>query len=123
MKSYKARCSQCGKIMRRTTRTDLLSALRKHLWGKHRSWMVSRIKAGKKKAEATNPSIQDLIQAVEKGSARAVHAIVKLYSEKRYQQVKVVMDAVSVLLPLKARLAWEGAEVAHDIYKRIVKRG
>jgi len=30
--------------------------------------MVARIKAGKKNADANNPSIQDLIQAVQKGS-------------------------------------------------------
>jgi len=119
MKLYKAKCSQCGKTFRRQTKSDLLSALRKHLWREHRQWMINRIKAGRKNAEANNPSVQDLMQAIEKGSSRAAHQVAKMMTEGRYQQVKVVMDAVSPLLPLKARLAWEGVEAVHDVYKRI----
>ena len=85
--------------------------------------MVARIKAGKKNADANNPSIQDLIQAVQKGSIRAGQTVARQMTEGRYQQVKKVMDAVSPLLPLKAQLAWEGVEAAHDIYARIKKRG
>ncbi len=123
MKLYKAKCSQCGRVFRRRSRTELLSALRKHLWKEHRAWMIARIKAGKRNAEATNPSIQDLMQAIQKGSARAGIAVAKLMTEARYQQVKKVMDAVSPMLPLKAQLAWEGTEAAHDIYKKIRKGG
>lgn len=122
MKLYKAKCSQCGRVLRRRSRTELLSALRKHLWKEHRNWMIARLKAGKRTAEATNPSVQDLIQAIQKGSARAGIAVARLMTEARYQQVKKVMDAVSPMLPLKAQLAWEGTEAAHDIYKK-VKRG
>ncbi|MBA7709094.1 hypothetical protein ES703_118004 [subsurface metagenome] len=85
--------------------------------------MIGRIKAGKAKAEAGNPSIQDLIQGIRKGSTRAGVAVAKSMSGRRYQQVKAVMDAVSPLLPLKAQLAWEGVEAAHDIYTKITKRG
>jgi len=122
MKLYKAKCGQCGRVFRRRTRTELLSALRKHLWKAHREWMIARIKAGKRAAESDNPSIQDLIQAIQKGSARAGIAVARLMTEARYQQVKKVMDAVTPMLPLKAQLSWEGVEAAHDIYKK-VKRG
>lgn len=121
-KWYKAVCSQCGATFKRRTRTELLSALRKHLWSKHRSWMITRIKAGKRESASRNPSFQDLVQALEKGSARAATAVAKQMSESRYQNVKKAMDSVAPMLPLKARLAWEGVEAAHDIYKRF-KRG
>ena len=122
MKLYKARCKQCGQTFRRRTRTELLSAMRKHLWKEHRSWMIARIKAGRKEAERDNPSVQDLIQAIQKGSARAGQAVAKQMTEGRYSQVKKVMDAVSPLLPLKAQLAWEGVEAAHDIYRKVTRR-
>jgi len=84
--------------------------------------MITRIKAGKHAAVAGNPSIQDLIQAIEKGSARAAHVVVSRFTKSRYRQVKEVMDAISPLLPLKARIAWEAVEAGHDIYGKI-KRG
>lgn len=118
MKTYKAKCGQCGKVLRRRTQTELLLAMRKHLWGKHRAWMITRIKAGRRASEFDNPSIQDLMQAVSKGSTRAGLAVARLMKERRYQQVKKVMDVVQPMLPLKAQLAWEGIEAAHDIYKK-----
>jgi len=121
MKLYKAKCSQCGATFRRKTRSELLSALRKHLWQKHRAWMIARIRAGKREAELNNPSIQDLIQGIRKGSTRAGIAVSKQMTEGRYQQIKKVMDAVSPLLPTQAKLAWEGVEAAHDIYKKFKK--
>ena len=84
--------------------------------------MTARIKAGRRNAEFDNPSIQDLMQAVSKGSARAGIAVAKLMTEQRYQQVKKVMDAVQPMLPLKGQLAWEGIEAAHDIYKKAKRR-
>ncbi|MBA7712382.1 hypothetical protein ES703_121356 [subsurface metagenome] len=81
--------------------------------------MIARIKAGRKEAEAGNPSVQDLVQAIQKGSARAGLAVAKQMTESRFRQVKTVMDAISPLLPLKAALAWEGVEAAHDIYRRM----
>ena len=120
-KLYRAKCSRCGREFRRKTRRELLAAMRRHLWKEHRDWMIARIKAGKARAEHDNPSIQDLIQAVQKGSTRAAAMVAKQMTEPRYQQVKKVMDAVQPVLPLKAQLAWEGVEAAHDIYKKIKK--
>lgn len=117
-----AQCSQCGRRFKRKTQTELLNAMRTHLWKEHRAWMKARIKAGKVNAERDNPSVQDLIQAVQKGSSRAAQSVGKAMSETRYQQVKKVMDAVQPVLPLKAQLAWEGVEAAHDIYGKIRKK-
>ncbi|MBA7545811.1 hypothetical protein ES705_38189 [subsurface metagenome] len=84
--------------------------------------MTARIKAGRRNSDLNNPSIQDLMQAVSKGSTRAGIAVAKLMTEQRYQAVKKVMDAVQSMLPLKAQLAWEGVEAAHDIYKKVKRR-
>jgi hypothetical protein len=46
---YHAKCSQCGLGFRSNLRSDLLRRLRKHLWSKHRAWMIGRIKAGLRK--------------------------------------------------------------------------
>lgn len=62
------------------------------------------------------------MQAVQKGSARAGIAVARVMTEARYQNVKKVMDAVQPVLPLKAQLAWEGIEAAHDVYKKIKGR-
>lgn len=85
--------------------------------------MLGRIKAGQRRAAESNPSIQDLVQAIQKGSVRAGQAVARQMTEARYQQVKKVMDAVSVMLPLKGQLAWEGVEAAHDIYRKVTKKG
>lgn len=61
MKFYKAKCSQCGRGFRRSTRSDLLSALRKHLWSKHRAWMISRIKQGVAQRSKVNPTAQSIL--------------------------------------------------------------
>ena len=59
MKLFKAKCSQCGRVFRRRTRTDLLNAIRKHMWKLHADWMRRRIKRGvlkKRKADALSPA-------------------------------------------------------------------
>ena len=84
--------------------------------------MIARIKAGKRSVELNNPSVQDLMQAVGKGSTRAGIAVARQMTEQRYQSVKKVMDSVQPMLPLKAQLAWEGVEAAHDIYKKAKRR-
>lgn len=121
MKMLTAKCSQCPRRFRAKTKSELLERLRDHIWAQHRSWMLSRIKAGQKRAELDNPSIQDMVQAIQKGSSRAAIAVAQNMTEGRYQQVKRVMDAVSPVLPLKAQLAWEGVEAAHDLYHKFKK--
>jgi len=63
-----------------------------------------------------------LAQALERGSARGAAAVARLMTEARYQQVKRVMDAVSLMLPVKAKIAWEAVEVGHDIYQKLRRK-
>ena len=62
---YKAKCSQCGRGFFANTRAELLAKLRKHLWLRHREWMIGRIKKGQKKAKkvAGNPRIIGMLEA------------------------------------------------------------
>jgi len=124
-KWYNAKCSQCGRGFRSQSRSDLLSKIRKHIWKEHRAWITARIKAGQRNSSAGNPSIQDLVQGIQKGSARAGLAVARQMTEGRYQQTKRVMDVVSPMLPLKAQIAWEAVEAGHDIYRKLkgVKSG
>jgi len=84
--------------------------------------MIARMKAGQKNAQDNNPSVQDLIQGVKKGSTRAALSVARNMTESRYQQVKKVMDAVAPILPLKGQLAWEGVEAAHDVLGKFRKK-
>lgn len=52
---YWLKCSRCGKRFSGLTRTEALDKIRKHMWKYHRDWMVSRIKAGQRKAKKQNP--------------------------------------------------------------------
>lgn len=121
-KWYRAKCSQCGVGFRSETRSGILEKLRKHIWKNHRAWMIARMKAGQKNAQDNNPSVQDLIQGVKKGSTRAALSVARNMTESRYQQVKKVMDAVAPILPLKGQLAWEGVEAAHDVLGKFRKK-
>lgn len=51
-KTLKATCSQCGKTYRRSTKGELLNALRKHMWKQHPDYMRKRIKRGMRKHNA-----------------------------------------------------------------------
>lgn len=122
MPIYKATMKVDGKVIRAKSQAELLSKMRKYLWKYHRPYMMARIKAGRAASERDNPTVQDIVQAVQKGSARGAVAVARLMTESRYQQVKKVMDAVAPVLPLKAQLAWEGVEAAHDLVGKFKKR-
>ena len=115
MPLYKATCSQCGKVFKARTRTALLSKVRKHLWKEHRNWMIRRIKQGKSRSKS-NPSTQDFIEALRTAPRRAVD-IYKTYTERQYQHIKVVMDAVEPFLPPEIASSWKVIEAIHDGYK------
>lgn len=61
MKLRIGQCSHCKTKFRRKTARELLSAIGKHMWSKHREWMVSRIKAGQKRVDKPNPTAQQII--------------------------------------------------------------
>lgn len=95
-----------------SARTNFLKAMRKHQWGSHRNTMISRIKAGKRRAEE-NPSVQDLVSALQSGP-RAALKVYKQMTDRQYQRMKNVMDALEPLLPLEVQIAWKTLEAIHD---------
>jgi len=114
----KGTCSICGEVIRsrRSTKAsakaNFLKGMRKHQWKKHRNTMISRIKAGKAKAKL-NPSVQDMVSALKEGPRSALK-IYSQWTERQYQHMKSVMDAIEELLPLEVQLAWTAIEAFHD---------
>lgn len=74
--------------------------------------MISRIKAGKAKA-AENPSYQDLVTALREGP-RAALKVYGDFTERQYQHIKGMMDALETILPLEIVIAWKAIEAFHD---------
>ncbi len=113
MKLYLAKCSQCGQKFRRKTRTELLSAIRKHIWKFHRAWMIKRIKAGRKE---DNPGLIAILSAVLLG-IEAVTAILRLAKKKRVEDVHSVVTVLTPVLPKNVVTVWTAGYQAHKIYK------
>jgi len=74
--------------------------------------MVRRIKAGKAEAEE-NPSYQDLVSALQEGP-RAALKIYVTYTERQYQRIKGLMDALEGVLPIEVVTSWKAIEALHD---------
>jgi len=114
----KAKCSMCGLEIRSrrsskgSAQANLLKAVRKHCWKYHRATMIRKIKAGKAKS-ADNPSAQDFIKALSDGP-RAALAIYNQYTERQYQHMKKVMDAIEPVLPPVVQASWQAIEAFHD---------
>jgi len=109
---YTAHCSQCSYVARARTRTAMLNKIRKHLWKKHRTWMISRIKAGKRKSK-DNPTVQDFISALSDAPGRAFK-IYKTLQKRDFTIAKQVMDALETSLPIEIRISWKAIEAIHD---------
>ena len=86
--------------------------MRKHQWKKHRNTMISRIKAGKRRAQE-NPSYQDIVSALQEGPKSALKAYGDM-TERQYQHMKDLMDALEPILPLEIQIAWRTIEAFHD---------
>lgn len=114
----KGKCSICGEEIRshrsskNSAKANFLKAMRRHQWGRHRNTMISRIQAGKLKA-AQNPSIQDMVSALQEGPRSALK-IYRSWTERQYQHMKKVMDALEPVLPLEVNIAWKTLEAMHD---------
>lgn len=114
----KGKCSICGETIRshrsekNSAKANFLKAMRKHQWKKHRTTMISRIKAGKAKARE-NPSYQDMVSALREGP-RAALKVYRSWTERQYQHMKVVMDALEPVLPLELKISWKTLEAIHD---------
>ena len=118
----KGKCSICGEEIRshrshlNSARANFLKAMRKHQWKKHRNTMIRRIKAGKAKA-LENPSIQDMVVALKEGPRGALD-IYQSWTERQYQYMKNMMDALEPYLPIEIQASWKAIEVFHDELKK-----
>ena len=77
--------------------------------------MISRIKRGKAR-NSGNPSAQDFIKALSEGP-RAALDIYTRYTERQYQHMKEVMDAIEPVLPPVIVASWAAIEAYHDLRK------
>lgn len=109
---YRGTCKICREDFAARSPSALLSKMSVHRWKKHENWMIRKIKAGKA-ASKENPSYQDLVTALQEGP-RAALKIYATYTERQYQVVKALMDALEPLLPLEVRTSWKAIEALHD---------
>ncbi|MBA7550021.1 hypothetical protein ES705_42526 [subsurface metagenome] len=114
----KGKCSICGAILRshasakNTAKTNFLKVVRKHMWKNHRNTMIARIKAGKQRSK-NNPVNLEMIKAIQNGSREAIETFKRL-TEKQYQQVKKLMNALEPILPEETKTIWKFLEITHD---------
>jgi len=114
----KGTCSICGEVIRshasqkNSARANFLKAMRKHQWKKHRSSMISRIKAGKKRSDM-NPTVQDFVSALKDAPARA-YSIYSKMKLRDFHTAKQVLDALEPVLPIEIRVTWKAIEAIHD---------
>lgn len=111
---YSATCSQCGQKFRAKTRTTLLSKLRKHLWDKHRAWMIKRIKAGRSD-EKGNPAVVRLLRDLATGDFIPGY---RKYKRAQYEALKPALDIVAKFMPPPIQTAWKVVDkLADKIYR------
>ena len=114
----KGKCSICGAELRshasskNSAKANFLKVVRKHVWSKHRSTMIERMKAGKR-ASDENPTVQDFISALKDQPGRAFKAYQKL-KKRDFSIAKQVMDALESVLPIEMRVTWKAIEAIHD---------
>jgi len=110
---YKGKCKICGENFAARKPTTLLSKMSKHRWKDHAAAMSRRIKAGKTLAQE-NPSYQDLVSALQEGP-RAALKIYGDFTERQYQHMKKMMDALEPILPVVVTTSWLAIEALHDM--------
>jgi len=92
----------------------LLSKLRKHLWDRHRAWMIKRIKAGRAK-DGNNPPILRLLRDLATGDFIPGY---KKYKRASYEALKPTLDILAKHLPPPMQIAWKVVDrLADKIYK------
>lgn len=99
-----AKCSRCGGGFRASSKGDLLSRIRKHMWKEHEDWMRRRVKAGLRKAKKAkaNPELypgNDFAETVKKilnpsWVGFAERPLIEKITGRPYEQVKAqALDA------------------------------
>lgn len=109
---YKGKCSFCHEKFAARSAARLLSKMSKHRWKKHEATMVRKIKAGISASEE-NPNVQDFMTALL-DSPRAALRIYASFTERQYQGIKKVMDALESVLPTELLVSWKAVEAMHD---------
>jgi len=114
----KGTCSICGMVIRshastkNSAKANFLKAMRKHQWKNHRTTMISRIKAGKRRSH-DNPTVQDFISALKDAPGRAFNIYQKMRL-RDFNTAKQVLDALEPVLPIEIRVTWKAIEAIHD---------
>jgi len=109
---YKGKCSFCHETFAARSQARLLSKMSKHRWKKHEATMIRKIKAGIRESEE-NPNVQDFMAALL-DSPRAALRIYAAFTERQYQAIKKVMDALETVLPADLVISWKAIEAMHD---------
>ena len=84
------------------------------MWGKHRTTMIARIKAGKA-ASDDNPTVQDFVSALQGAPQRAI-AVYRTLRKKDWMKLKRVMDAIEPIMTIEMKATWKAVEAVHDTY-------
>jgi len=70
-----------------------------------------------RKRNRENPSVQDFINGLMTSAKDAIITF-RDTSERQYQDMKVVMDAIEPILPEIVKARWHMVEAVHDGLKR-----
>lgn len=114
------KCKTCGETIRsrrsdkNSAQANFLKAVKAHYKKKHPNTISRRISQGKR-SSYNNPSFQDFFTSLSEGP-RAAIKIYRAYTERQYQHIKVMMDAIEPILPVEVLASWKAIEAIHDEY-------
>lgn len=113
-KMFTAKCSQCGQRFRSYTRTDLLKRIRKHMWDKHRAWMLQRMKAGRLAGGPGNPTVGMVLSAIAQGIP-IVLALIRLVRQRRWNRLEDAVNSFEPYMKPEHRVIWQGVKTVKQI--------
>ncbi|MBA7551993.1 hypothetical protein ES705_44544 [subsurface metagenome] len=118
VKMYTAHCTQCSRRFRAYDRAALLSNIRKHMWDKHRKWMLARMKAGRLAGGPGNPTVGMILSAIAQGIPVAL-ALIRLVKRPRWNRLGAAVNSFEPYMKPDTRAAWQTLKAIKDIdYKR-----
>ncbi len=118
-KMYTAKCSQCGQRFRSYTRAGLLEHIRRHMWDKHRKWMLARVKAGRLAGGPGNPTVGMVLTAIAQGVPVAL-ALIRLVRKPRWDKLETVVSSFGPYMKPEHREVWQSVKAVKSID---IKRG
>ena len=78
--------------------------MRKHMWSKHRTALIGRIKAGKT-SSSNNDLLRGAVEALKGGSPPDMTFFTGL-TKKQWITVRTAIDTLQPLMPDNMKLAW-----------------